>query len=87
MDSEDIQTRFLERTEFSSYEDFKANYRLKVPANFNFAFDVVDTLAVEDPGRRALVTPLHEPDEEFVAASARATSSCSSCAATSATGR
>ena len=47
--------RFLERTEFSSYEDFKANYRLKVPENFNFAYDVIDELARIDPDRRALV--------------------------------
>ena len=52
---EDILSRFLEKTEFSSYEDFKANYRLKIPEDFNFAFDVIDVLAAEDPDRRALV--------------------------------
>ena len=51
----DFLENFLERTEFSSYEDFKANYRLKVPEDFNFAFDVIDRLAKEDPDRRALV--------------------------------
>jgi acetyl-CoA synthetase len=55
MNGRDILTRYLERTEFTSYEDFKANYRLKVPANFNFAFDVVDAFAREEPERRALV--------------------------------
>lgn len=52
---EDFLKRFLARTEFSSYEDFRANYRLNVPENFNFAFDVIDVLAAEDPNRRALV--------------------------------
>ena len=55
MQNKDILERYLERTEFDSYEDFKANYRLKIPVNFNFAFDVVDALAKEDPDRRALV--------------------------------
>ena len=40
----DFLENFLERTEFSSYEDFKANYRLKVPEDFNFAFDVMDAI-------------------------------------------
>ncbi len=51
----DLLEKYLERTEFSSYEDFKANYRLKVPENFNFAYDVIDELARVDPERRALV--------------------------------
>lgn len=55
MDSGDLLTRYLEKVEFSSYEDFKANYRLKIPEDFNFAFDVIDRLAEEDPERRALV--------------------------------
>ncbi len=41
--------------EFLSYEDFNKNFRLKKPASFNFAFDVVDRLGKEDPDRMALV--------------------------------
>ncbi|MDR0361607.1 MAG: AMP-binding protein [Planctomycetota bacterium] len=47
--------RFLERTEFSSYEDFKRNYRLKIPDNFNFGYDVVDEWARSSPDKPALV--------------------------------
>lgn len=47
--------RFLERTEFSGYEDFKANYKLNIPENFNFGYDVVDGWAKEDPEKLALV--------------------------------
>ncbi len=47
--------RFLEREEFSSYEDFLANYELKVPENFNFAFDVIDIWSQEEPDKEALV--------------------------------
>ncbi len=47
--------RFLEKTEFESYEDFVKNYRVKVPEDFNFAFDVVDVMAREAPDQIALV--------------------------------
>jgi acetyl-CoA synthetase len=47
--------RFLERTEFKSYNDFIANYKLLIPECFNFGFDVVDEWARTDPGKKALV--------------------------------
>ena len=47
--------RFLERTEFSSYEDFYQNYKLKIPESFNFGFDIVDAWAEAEPSKRALV--------------------------------
>jgi len=47
--------RFLEKTEFSSQEDFTENYKLKVPDNFNFAYDVVDAWAKEEPEKLALL--------------------------------
>lgn len=47
--------RFLPRIEFDSYEDFKANYRVNVPENFNFGFDIVDAWAECEPDKRALV--------------------------------
>lgn len=47
--------RFLPRIEFDSYEDFKNNYKVIVPENFNFGFDIVDEWAKENPKNRALV--------------------------------
>ena len=47
--------KFLDRTEFNSYEDFKQNLKIKVPENFNFAYDVVDVYARESPEKIALV--------------------------------
>ena len=47
--------RFLPRESFSSYDDFIENYRVNVPDNFNFAVDVVDAWAEEEPGKPALV--------------------------------
>lgn len=47
--------RYLPRIEFDSYEDFKANYRVNVPDDFNFGFDIVDEWAKQEPEKRALV--------------------------------
>lgn len=47
--------RFLPRTEFDSYEDFKANYKVNIPEDFNFGFDVVDAWAEADKNKKALV--------------------------------
>lgn len=46
--------RFLEQTHFSSQEDFIKNFKLKVPDNFNFGYDVVDAWAEEQPEKNAL---------------------------------
>jgi acetyl-CoA synthetase len=47
--------RFLPKSNFSSYEDFYRNFRVEVPVGFNFAWDVVDVIASDDPSRPALV--------------------------------
>ncbi len=50
-----LLNRFLDRTEFTSYEDFKENYKVNIPENFNFGYDVVDAWAEFDENKRALV--------------------------------
>ena len=47
--------KYLPRIDFDSYEDFKANYRVNVPADFNFGFDIVDEWAKQEPEKKALV--------------------------------
>jgi len=47
--------RFLPRIEFDSYEDFKENYKVTVPEDFNFGFDIVDAWAEAEPEKKALV--------------------------------
>lgn len=47
--------KFLDRIAFESYEDLKANYKVHVPAGFNFAYDVVDEWARLDPAKNALL--------------------------------
>ena len=43
--------KFLSRTVFTSQEDYIRNFRIRVPADFNFAYDVVDAYAAEEPDR------------------------------------
>jgi acetyl-CoA synthetase len=47
--------QYLEQSTFQSYEDFIENWKLIVPDNFNFAYDVVDKIATESPDKRAIV--------------------------------
>ena len=47
--------KYLQQTEFKDFEDFKANYKLIVPDNFNFGYDVVDAWAAKEPDKRALL--------------------------------
>lgn len=51
----DLLNRFVNRVEFESYEDFKENFKIIIPENFNFGFDVVDVYAKEDPEKEALI--------------------------------
>ncbi len=46
--------RFVGQTSFVSQEDFKKNFKVKVPENFNFGYDVVDAWAEEEPEKKAL---------------------------------
>ncbi|OJV36266.1 MAG: acetyl-CoA synthetase [Bacteroidales bacterium 36-12] len=47
--------KFLTQTDFSDFSDFKHNYKLNIPDNFNFGYDVVDAQAEKTPDKRALL--------------------------------
>ena len=47
--------KYLKQTNFSDFDDFKANYKLIVPDNFNFGYDIVDAWAEKEPNKRALL--------------------------------
>ena len=47
--------RFLTQTSFTSEEDYKRNLHFKIPENFNFAYDVMDAWAEEQPDKLALL--------------------------------
>lgn len=46
--------KFLNQISFNSTEDFAENYKVNVPENFNFAYDVVDEWAITSPNKNAL---------------------------------
>lgn len=46
--------KFLKQIEFTSTEDFKNNFHVNIPDNFNFAYDIVDEWAKTKPSKVAL---------------------------------
>jgi acetyl-CoA synthetase len=50
-----ILNKLLKRTHFASYADFIKNFRIDIPSQFNFAFDVVDETALQTPEKVAMV--------------------------------
>lgn len=56
--------KYLTKVDFDSYEDMKKNMQVKVPENFNFAYDVLDEWAKNDPDRKAVVWCNPEGEEK-----------------------
>lgn len=54
----------VEDRDFTDYEDFKKNCKLKTKQDFNFAYDIVDRYASDFPGKRALVWINDEGEEK-----------------------
>ena len=50
-----ILRKYLDKIEFNSYHEFQAEFKIKIPENFNFAFDVVDEIAIANPTKIAMV--------------------------------
>jgi acetyl-CoA synthetase len=53
------------KTNYKSYEDFIKNCKIKVPINFNFAFDIVDENASIYPTKRAMIWCNSEGEEKI----------------------
>ena len=47
--------RFVKQTKYTSQEDFRKNFKIEVPENFNFGYDVVDAWASEQPEKKAIL--------------------------------
>ena len=47
--------RFLRQTTFSSVKDYNKNLEFIIPDNFNFAYDVMDVWAEEQPDKLAML--------------------------------
>lgn len=61
-----ILKKYCPRIEFESYEDYFENFKIDVPDEFNFAYDVVDEWARVEPDKKALVwCNDHDEEKEF----------------------
>jgi acetyl-CoA synthetase len=47
--------KYLSQVEYNSYEEFYSKFKINIPANFNFAFDIVDEIAAKTPNKIAMV--------------------------------
>ena len=47
--------RFVKQTKYTSQEDFIKNFKIEVPENFNFGYDIVDAWAAEQPDKKAIL--------------------------------
>lgn len=47
--------KYLQKVNFDSLDDFRTNFKIKVPDNFNFGYDVVDEWAKNAPHKLALL--------------------------------
>lgn len=50
-----LYKNYLVKPEFDSLQDFQQNFKIKVPNNFNFAYDILDVYAAQEPNKTALV--------------------------------
>ncbi|MBQ5700336.1 MAG: AMP-binding protein [Alphaproteobacteria bacterium] len=55
--------RFLKQDRFDNYDDYRQNAVPRAPENFNFAYDVVDVIADENPDKLALLW-VNDSDEK-----------------------
>lgn len=60
-----ILKKYCPRIDFDSYEDYYENFKIDVPKDFNFAYDVVDEWAKVEPKKTALVW-CNDDDEEKI---------------------
>ncbi|MCR5217810.1 AMP-binding protein [Treponema sp.] len=51
--------------EYKDYDDMVQNFKLNIPEDFNFSYDVIDRYAELEPEKRALVWCDDEGDEKF----------------------
>ena len=57
--------KYLSKTKFDSLDDFKKNFKVIVPENFNFAYDVMDKWAEVWPEGKAIIWVNDEGDEKI----------------------
>jgi acetyl-CoA synthetase len=60
-----ILEKYLDKIEFNSYQEFISDFKIKIPENFNFAYDVVDEIASVSPSKIAMVWCDDKGNEEI----------------------
>src|SRR5690554_5564831 len=50
-----LLSKFVSQVDFNSYEEFSKSFKICIPDNFNFAYDVVDEIASATPEKVAIV--------------------------------
>ena len=50
-----VLEKYLNKIEFNSYREFRNDFKINIPENFNFAYDVVDEIALVIPDKIAMV--------------------------------
>ncbi len=58
--------KYVERDTFTSYEDFMHNFKINVPEDFNFGYDVIDAWADSIPEKDALLWVNDKGEERHV---------------------
>ncbi|NLK86266.1 MAG: AMP-binding protein [Clostridiaceae bacterium] len=58
--------KLVSKLDFENYEDYYSNFNIKVPENFNFAFDIVDAMAEKKPDKTAMVWCNDKGDEKNI---------------------
>ena len=62
--------RYLDNIDFYSYKDFMENFKVNIPEDFNFGYDVVDAYAAKTPEKEAILWVNDEGEEKHVTYSA-----------------
>lgn len=60
-----VLNKYLDKIEFDSYKEFREGFKINIPGNFNFAYDVVDEIALDDPDKIAMVWCDDKGNEEI----------------------
>lgn len=57
---------YVKRQSFENYEDYYSNFKITIPGDFNFAYDVVDAMAEKSPDKTAMVWCNDKGDEKTI---------------------
>ncbi|MEN6316398.1 MAG: AMP-binding protein, partial [Clostridiaceae bacterium] len=59
-------SNYVSKQKFDNYDDFYNNFKISIPGDFNFAYDVVDYLAEKSPDRTAMVWCSDKGEEKVI---------------------